>query len=336
MTTNDLSNELSNELSKDLADEPSSDLASDGSGEFADAVKELESIAGRGSGAVGLCSSASHPKLEAKLRRKYSVIRRFDGIPATDPQVDLLLVDEPCFGGPGHPIPSWVLDSGDVRVLTDDDPNPLRHPIPLLGRWAKRTLDLVAASGGLLVLSIPLAIGALLVFLDTGRPILHRGRRVGEGGRTFEALKLRTMFVDNDPAAHQAYVEGLMKGTAGKQDGMYRLASDPRITRSGGPLRKYAIDEVPQLWNVIQGDMSLLGPRPPMDREALVYSGRAWRRLRVKPGVTGLWQVEAHGEVGFDEMVELDVRYWKTWSFLNDVKLLLRTPMVVLASRGFR
>ena len=301
-----------------------------------DMTTESKQPARSASGSVALCSAAGNPDLEAKLGRLYGTVHRFDDIPATDPGVDLLLVDEKCFGGPGHPIPSWVLNSGDVRVLSEDDPDPLRHPIPPLGRAAKRLLDVVAASVGLAALSIPLAAGAFLVLLDTGRPILHRGRRVGEGGRTFDALKLRTMYVDSDPAAHQAYVEGLMKGTAGKQDGMYRLADDPRITRTGGALRKYAIDEVPQLWNVVKGDMSLLGPRPPMDREALVYSGSAWRRLRVKPGVTGLWQVEAHGEVGFDEMVELDVRYWKTWSFFSDLKLLLRTPMVVLGSRGFR
>ena len=291
---------------------------------------------GSGTGSVALCSPTADLDLEARLSRRFAIVHRFDTIPDTDPGVDLLLAHERCFGGPGHPIPAWVLDSGDVRVLSADDPDPLRHPIPPVGRAAKRTLDVAAATAGLLVLALPLAAGALAVLLDTGLPVLHRGRRVGEGGRTFQALKLRTMHVDNDPAAHQAYVEGLMKGTAGKQDGMYRLADDPRITRSGGPLRKYAIDEVPQLWNVMRGDMSLLGPRPPMDREALVYSGSAWRRLRVKPGVTGLWQVEAHGEVGFDEMVELDVRYWKNWSFFTDLKLLFRTPMVVLGSRGFR
>lgn len=297
---------------------------------------EHETRTGRGTGSVALCSPVPLEDIEAALLRRFAVVHRFDAIPDTDPDVDLLLAAESCFGEPGQLKPSWILDSGDVRVLADDDADPLGHPIPALGRAAKRALDLLAASAALLALSVPLAVGALMVFLDTGRPILHRGRRVGEGGRTFDALKLRTMHVDNDPAAHQAYVEGLMKGTAGKQDGMYRLANDPRITRSGEPLRKFAIDEIPQLWNVIQGDMSLLGPRPPMDREALVYSGRAWRRMRVKPGVTGLWQVEAHGEVGFDEMVELDVRYWKTWSFINDVKLLLRTPGVVLGSRGFR
>ena len=147
-------------------------------------------------------------------------------------------------------------------------------------------------------------------------------------------LKLRTMQHGNDDTDHRNYVRDLMKGSAAATDGVYRLADDPRVTRAGAVLRHYSIDELPQLWNVVKGDMSMIGPRPNSLHETALYDARSWERLRVKPGMTGLWQVEARGLVSFEEMVELDIKYWQTWSLWGDIKLLLRTPIAVVKARG--
>ncbi|MBW3537686.1 MAG: sugar transferase [Actinobacteria bacterium] len=201
-------------------------------------------------------------------------------------------------------------------------------------RFVKRVLDLVGAVVGLVLLLPVLLVAAVAIKLDSPGPVLFRQERVGQCGRRFRILKLRTMVKDNDGSDHLAYVAALMRGEAKAEDGVFKLTADPRVTRVGRTLRKLSIDEIPQLINVLLGHMSLVGPRPPMAEEVRMYDDWAWQRLRVKPGLTGLWQVSGRCELGFRDMVELDLRYQEAWSPVLELRILLKTPAAVLSSRG--
>jgi lipopolysaccharide/colanic/teichoic acid biosynthesis glycosyltransferase len=170
-------------------------------------------------------------------------------------------------------------------------------------------------------------------------PVLFRQHRVGQYGRRFTFLKFRSMRVGNDPSVHREYVTKLIAGEANRIQaststngtGVYKLANDKRITRIGTFLRKTSLDELPQFINVLKGDMSLVGPRPPIPYELAAY--QTWHRrrvLEVKPGITGLWQVTGRSQVKFDDMVRLDLRYATSWSPWLDLKILLRTPGAVI------
>jgi lipopolysaccharide/colanic/teichoic acid biosynthesis glycosyltransferase len=199
----------------------------------------------------------------------------------------------------------------------------------------KRGLDLAVCSV-LLVVLLPLALLiAIAVRLDTKGPVLLRQRRVGRGGRVFECLKFRTMYAGADDVAHRAYMAALISGRAlGVVDArsgqvVYRVVADERVTRVGRLLRGMSLDELPQLWNVLEGHMALVGPRPPLDWEVELYRPEHLDRLAVRPGITGLWQTTAWDRATFDEMVELDRRYIRDRSFLLDVRILLGTIAVV-------
>jgi lipopolysaccharide/colanic/teichoic acid biosynthesis glycosyltransferase len=174
----------------------------------------------------------------------------------------------------------------------------------------------------------------LVIWLETPGSPLFRQTRIGRSGQPFRLYKLRTMVAGNSPAEHHAYVTGLIRGKAAAHAGMFKMVADPRITRVGRVLRRYSVDELPQLWNVLKGDMSLVGPRPPLPYEVDLYTAHDWRRLRVKPGLTGLWQVTGRSTMPFDEMVELDIRYWQTWTLQMELSILLRTPLVVVTGFG--
>jgi lipopolysaccharide/colanic/teichoic acid biosynthesis glycosyltransferase len=201
----------------------------------------------------------------------------------------------------------------------------------------KRAMD-IAGSAVLLVLCAPLLLFiALAVKLTSRGPVLFRQDRVGQYGRRFTFLKFRSMRADNDPSVHKEYVTKLIAGQAERMpsraagEGVYKLAQDTRITRIGRFLRKTSLDELPQLLNVLRGDMSLVGPRPPIPYELAAY--QTWHRrrlLEVKPGITGLWQVTGRSRVKFDDMVRLDLRYAMSWSPWLDVKILARTPGAVI------
>jgi lipopolysaccharide/colanic/teichoic acid biosynthesis glycosyltransferase len=201
----------------------------------------------------------------------------------------------------------------------------------------KRAMDIVG-SALLVVLCAPLLlIIALAVKLSSRGPVLFRQDRVGQYGRRFTFLKFRSMRADNDPSVHKEYVTKLIAGEAERMpsraagEGVYKLAQDTRITRIGRFLRKTSLDELPQLLNVLRGDMSLVGPRPPIPYELAAY--QTWHRrrlLEVKPGITGLWQVTGRSRVKFDDMVRLDLRYAMSWSPWLDVKILARTPGAVI------
>jgi len=178
---------------------------------------------------------------------------------------------------------------------------------------------------------------AVLVKLSSPGPVFFRQKRLGQYGQHFNFFKFRTMYVNNDPRIHQEYVARLIAGSrdAGQGSATFKLKNDPRVTPLGRFLRKSSLDELPQFFNVLRNDMSLVGPRPPLPYEYERY--QVWHRRRVlemKPGITGLWQVEGRSRTTFEEMVRIDLRYAGSRSFWVDLKILLLTPAAVLSGRG--
>ena len=201
----------------------------------------------------------------------------------------------------------------------------------------KRVMD-ITGSGAALLACLPVFVCvAVAVKISSKGPVLFRQQRVGRYGRCFTFLKFRSMQTGNDPSVHKEYVTKLIHGVA-EQDrsdvsgqGVYKLVNDPRITQVGRFLRRTSLDELPQLLNVLRGDMSLVGPRPSIPYEVAAY--QTWHRrrvLEVKPGITGLWQVNGRNRIKFDEMVRLDLQYAKRWTPWLDIKILMRTPNAVL------
>lgn len=211
-----------------------------------------------------------------------------------------------------------------------------RHPVVYLEPsqrlgWraiAKRTFDVVVAAAGLVLVSPLLVLAGLAIKLTSRGPVLFRQERVGRSGRPFQVLKLRTMVVD----AEERLGELL---ELNESDGpLFKLRDDPRITRVGRVLRKLSIDELPQLWNVVRGDMSLVGPRPALPREVAQWDDELFERLRVRPGITGMWQVSGRSDTGFAEYQRLDLFYVDNWSILIDIGILARTIPTVVSGRG--
>jgi lipopolysaccharide/colanic/teichoic acid biosynthesis glycosyltransferase len=201
----------------------------------------------------------------------------------------------------------------------------------------KRVLDLSGGAALLTMLSPLLLLIAAAVKLTSRGPVLFRQERVGHGMKPFTMLKFRTMCPDGGHALHQAYVTQFIKGgrDSAAAPGVFKLIGDTRVTPIGRFLRKTSLDELPQLWNVIVGDMSLVGPRPPIKYEVDQYKGWHLRRVfDAKPGLTGLWQVTGRSRTTFDEMVRLDLQYARTVSVWSDLKILLATPRAVVAGKG--
>jgi exopolysaccharide biosynthesis polyprenyl glycosylphosphotransferase len=211
-----------------------------------------------------------------------------------------------------------------------------REPLPDAARVAKRIFDLVAAAAALALVSPLWLLVALLVKLDSRGPVLYKQERVGMDGRVFLCLKFRTMRANSDDAAHRELyrknIAGLAEANVGDEGRpVYgKLRRDPRVTRTGRVLRRLSLDELPQLLNVLRGDMSLVGPRPPIPYEVEAYELWHRKRLDMKPGVTGLWQVSGRNRLSFEEMVRLDLFYIENWSLLLDLKIILRTLPVML------
>lgn len=203
----------------------------------------------------------------------------------------------------------------------------------------KRAFDIAGSLALLLILSPVFLALAALVKLTSEGPVLFRQGRVGLMATPFTMLKFRSMYTKSDSAIHQKFVTDFIK--SGSQQGqssgeqIFKIVNDPRVTPLGAILRKTSLDELPQLWNVLRGDMSLVGPRPPLRYELEQYRPWHWRRvLEAKPGVTGLWQVAGRSRTTFDEMVRLDLRYVRTRSLWADIKILLATPRAVVTGKG--
>jgi lipopolysaccharide/colanic/teichoic acid biosynthesis glycosyltransferase len=215
------------------------------------------------------------------------------------------------------------------RVTPEVRPNGL----PPLCRLLKRTVDIVVAVVTLVATLPILVLAAVALVAESPGGAFFVQTRVGLAGRPFRIVKLRTMRVGSDDKEHRAYVVALIRGEGESQDGIYKIVDDDRRTRIGRWLRSLSIDELPQLWNVLRGEMSVVGPRPPLPEEAALYDQVAWARMAMKPGLTGLWQVNGRSRLSFEEMIELDVRYGREWSPLLDLRILMRTPKAVLWSR---
>ena len=197
-------------------------------------------------------------------------------------------------------------------------------------RWTKRLFDIAASAALLLLLAPVLGVVAAGVKLGDGGGVIFRQQRVGRTGERFEFLKFRSMVVDAE--ARRPELEELARDRG--NDVLFKMSDDPRITRIGRVLRRYSLDELPQLWNVLRGDMSLVGPRPALPREVSDYDLDARRRLAVRPGITGLWQVSGRSDLSWEDTVRLDLFYVDNWSFTQDLLILVRTARAVLASRG--
>lgn len=210
-----------------------------------------------------------------------------------------------------------------------------------LAQMVKRAIDVAGSLAVLIALSPLLALIALLVRLSSEGPVLFRQGRVGQYGRLFPFLKFRTMYCSNDATLHKKYVQQFIAGgkgdgnSANARDPIYKIKDDPRITPVGRILRRASLDELPQLLNVLRGEMSLVGPRPPIPYEVECYDSWHRRRLlEVKPGITGLWQVCGRSRTKFDDMVRLDLQYARAWSIWLDLKILFRTPRAVISGDG--
>ena len=192
----------------------------------------------------------------------------------------------------------------------------------------KRVFDSILGSIGLLFALPVIAVAAIAIKLDSPGPVFHRAIRVGRGGRKFTFLKLRSMQADAEE------LRGLLLHLNQAQGPAFKLHNDPRVTRVGKLLRKTSIDELPQLWHVVRGEMSLVGPRPPFPEEVEQYEPWMLKRLSVRPGLTCLWQIRGRSDLSFDDWMRLDIEYVDRVSFRLDVEILVLTIPAVLSARG--
>jgi lipopolysaccharide/colanic/teichoic acid biosynthesis glycosyltransferase len=209
----------------------------------------------------------------------------------------------------------------------------------LPARWepiARRTVDLMVVVVALLVLAIPMLLIAIAIRCDSPGPAFYRQQRIGRDRRPFTMYKFRTMRVGGSDAQHRDLIARELRGENTAVNGSWKIDHDPRVTRVGGFLRRTSLDELPQLINVLWGQMSLVGPRPCLDWEAEMFPARFARRFDVPPGLTGLWQVSGRSTMGTLEMLELDLTYVRECSFWSDLGILLRTVPAVLRGQGAR
>jgi lipopolysaccharide/colanic/teichoic acid biosynthesis glycosyltransferase len=250
-----------------------------------------------------------------------------------------------------YPLSEWYLDPPSQALAG-------ARPVPGWQRTAyfavKRLLDVLIAGTALIVLALPLLCIAALICLDSPGPAIFRQQRLtarrrrGPHGEQWEivpftCLKFRSMVHNASPELHRAFVQAFisndrehMVALQGEQTQECKLVNDPRTTRIGRLIRKTSIDELPQLWNVLKGEMSLVGPRPPIPYEVDMYQPWHHRRLRTRPGLTGLWQVTRRSAADFDEMVRLDIWYIEHQNLWLDLKILMMTPAAVFSQKGAR
>ncbi len=217
-----------------------------------------------------------------------------------------------------------VMNNSDVTWLNQDKIN---AQVGYL--FIKRIFDIVASFAALLILSPLFLVIAILIKLeDPQGPVFYSQIRVGRNGKKFRMYKFRSTCVDADKKLKDLLAKNEVEGA------MFKMKDDPRITRVGKWIRKTSVDELPQLWNVLHGDMALVGPRPPLPRETATYSEYDKQRLYVQPGCTGLWQVSGRNDVGFHEMVALDIQYIKTRNLWVDIKIMFKTVGIMIHPNG--
>lgn len=225
---------------------------------------------------------------------------------------------------------AWANGGHGSSAVTLTPAIPFETPEPrgLYLRHGKRLLDIVGALVALVFFLPVIAVLAVLIKLESRGPVFYRSTRIGRGGRAFTFLKLRSMVKDADRRKHQ------LKHLNESDGPVFKMARDPRITRIGRFIRTSSLDELPQFFNVLLGDMSLVGPRPPIPEEVAQYEPWQLRRLDVRPGITCLWQISGRSRIGFQEWMRLDLEYIKHQSLALDLKILLRTIPAVLSREG--
>lgn len=203
---------------------------------------------------------------------------------------------------------------------------------------AKRMVDIVFTLLALIPVSVIMLVTAIIIRLDSPGPAIYKQTRIGQNGAKFTFYKFRSMYYNVASDTHEKAVVTWMNGSDqlnhSDKDRPYKLVDDSRVTRVGKLIRKTSIDELPQLWNIVKGDMSIVGPRPPIEYEVMRYSARDFLRLSGKPGLTGTWQVYGRGRVAFPEMVNQDIQYLGTQSLRYDIKLMFLTVPVMITGRG--
>jgi len=226
-------------------------------------------------------------------------------------------------------IPTIEPSLAEYRVAEQTDPAP--RGLLNAAWWSmagKRTMDIVASSLAIIALSPILIAVAILVKLTSRGPMLYVQHRVGRGGQPFRMVKFRSMYRDAHDRRDEHVHQNMHQGP------IFKIRDDPRVTPIGRAIRRLSIDELPQFFHVLKGDMSLVGPRPPLPEEFLDYTDRERQRLLVKPGLTCIWQVSGRSDVDFHTWIDMDLEYIETWSLWLDVKLLAKTLPAVLSGRG--
>jgi lipopolysaccharide/colanic/teichoic acid biosynthesis glycosyltransferase len=275
-------------------------------------------------------NSIETENLQKKIHQSFQA-----GLPKE--QLDVLLISFHRFPDEGKP----DKPRGPVRFMFYPDlPEKERYRTASLR--VKRIIDVIGSIAGILIFSPFFVLIPIGIKLTSRGPVLFRQERVGQYGKKFMFLKFRSMHANNDPDVHKKYVQNLIDGKAPGDAGrdvsaqkVYKITNDKRVTAFGHILRRTSLDELPQFINVLRGEMSLVGPRPPIPYEIEKY--KIWHRRRVleiKPGITGLWQISGRSSTTFDEMVRLDLQYARNWSLWMDVKILLKTPRAVLTGKG--
>lgn len=199
----------------------------------------------------------------------------------------------------------------------------------------KRSIDILGSLIGITLFSPVMLFAAIAIKLFDKGPIFFKQKRVGLGGQLFNVLKFRTMKVNNDTSAHKEFAKNFINGDHSSNNGEFKIKQDPRITPIGNFLRKTSLDELPQFFNVFMGTMSLVGPRPAVPYEVAEYNSWHKRRVfEVKPGITGVWQINGRSRTTFDEMVRMDIQYINSKSFIQDIMLILKTPLAMLMTKG--
>jgi exopolysaccharide biosynthesis polyprenyl glycosylphosphotransferase len=248
----------------------------------------------------------------AEMQRAIAVCERF-GVPFALPAGGFRLVR-------AEPLHKRAIPDGYIHYVS------FRHkPLQLA---AKRAIDILASSVALVLLSPLLVVVSLLVKLTSRGPVLFRQVRVGQHGRTFHMLKFRSMVVNAEELKARLLAQNELEGP------VFKMQRDPRITLVGRYMRKFSVDELPQLLNVLRGEMSLVGPRPPLPSEVARYEAWQRRRLSVRPGLTCVWQVSGRNQISFEDWMYLDMQYIDHWSLTRDLELIARTVPVVLTGRG--
>lgn len=202
-----------------------------------------------------------------------------------------------------------------------------------LNSFSKRVIDILGSIFCLILFSPIFIIISILIKNSSEGPIFFKQERIGKFGKKFILLKFRTMYINNDNLIHENFVSKFINGEK-IQDNIYKIQNDHRIFPIGRILRKFSLDEIPQFINILKGEMSIVGPRPPLYYEFKQYEKWHKERLNVNPGITGLWQIYGRSKTSFNEMVQMDLKYIKNWNIFLDIRIILQTPLVIFSCRG--